>query len=237
MSRATVPASSDEAGDRALSAPQLRQIRAYAMMSGVSGIVFAGLLIAALGLVRRAPGLTVPDAAYTAFYNSGSDVLVALGLYVVPFAGIAFLWNMIATRTLVSAYPKAPSTIPYGLHIASGVLFVAMLFAATAAVGALALLTVFSVAPLPSVDVARALTSMGYGLGFIYGVRAAGMYMITTTTLMKGTGILPRWLAVIGYLVAAFLLVSTTFHPAILLVFPVWIVVMSVAVLVRAGRH
>ena len=63
------------------------------------------------------------------------------------------------------------------------------------------------------------------------------MYMITTTTLMKGTGILPRWLAVIGYVVAAFLLVSTTFHPVILLVFPVWTVVTSVAVLVRAGRR
>jgi hypothetical protein len=207
------------------------------VMSGATGIVYAGLFFAGFALVRRAPGLTVPDAVYTQFYQGGSDVLVALGLYVVPFAGIAFLWSMIATRTLVSAYPNPPSAIPFGLHLASGVLVVAMMFAATAAVGALALLTVFSVAPLPSVDVARSLTSMGYGLGFIYGVRVAGMYMITTTTLMKGTGILPRWLAVVGYVVAAFLLVSTTFHPAILLVFPVWIVVISVAVLVRAGRR
>jgi hypothetical protein len=72
---------------------------------------------------------------------------------------------------------------------------------------------------------------------FVYGVRAAGMYMITTTTLMKGTGVLPRWLAILGYLAAAFLLVSTTFHPAILLVFPAWVVVTSIAMLTRAGRR
>jgi hypothetical protein len=236
MSRATVPASADESGGQQLPAAELRQVRAYAVMSGASGIVFAALFFVAFALLRKVPGLAVPDAVYTQFYNSGSDVLVALGLYVVPFAGIAFIWNMIATRTLISAYPDPPSTIPFGLHLASGVLLVAMMFAATAAVGAVALLTVFSVAPLPSVDIARALSSAGYGLAFVYGVRAAGMYMITTTTLMKGTGILPRWLAVIGYVVAAFLLVSTTFHPAILLVFPVWIIVTSVAVLVRAGR-
>jgi hypothetical protein len=41
--------------------------------------------------------------------------------------------------------------------------------------------------------------------------------------------------AVAGYLAATFLLVSTTFHPAILLVFPVWVVLVSVVVLRRAG--
>lgn len=211
-------------------------LRGYGRMSGVSGVVFAVLLGVALVLVQRAPGLGVPDAVYTEFYSGGSDVLVTVGLYIVPFAGIAFLWHMIATRTLIDACPSTPSVIPRGLHLAAGVLFVAMLFAGTASVGAVALLSVFSVDPLPDVDVARALAAVGYGLVFIYGVRAAGMYMITTTTLAGNTGILPRWLAVLSYLAAAFLLVSTTFHPAILLVFPVWVVVTSIVVLVRTAR-
>ena len=68
-----------------------------ARMAGWSGMLFALLVTAALVLVRLAPGLA-PDSECQAFYARGSGgVLVALGLYVVPFAGIACLWHMIAT--------------------------------------------------------------------------------------------------------------------------------------------
>lgn len=240
MSRIRMPVRS-ATPDSAVRKPDMsdverRQVRAYGRMSGLSGIVFAVLLTVALLLVHQAPGLGVPDDVYTRFYGGDNDVLVTVGLNIVPFAGIAFLWHMIAMRALLGVHPVSPSTVPHGLQLAAGVIWVCMLFGGTAAVGAIALLSVFSVDPLPSAEVARALTAVGYGLVFVYGVRAAGMYMITTTTLVRPTGILPRWLAVLGYLAAAFLLISTTFHPAVLLVFPIWVVVTSVVVLVRAGR-
>ena len=50
-------------------------------------------------------------------------------------------------------------------------------------------------------------------------------------------GLLPRWMAALSYLSAAFLLVSTTFHPAILLVLPAWVLLFSVVVLAGAGRR
>lgn len=217
-------------------APEGREITRYSQMSGVSGIVFAILLVVAMVLVKQAPGLGVPDSVYMAFYQGNSDVLVTLGLYIVPFAGIAFLWYMAATRALLTAHAGALPEIPRLLQQASGVTWVCMMFAGAAAVGAVALLSVFSVDPLPQVGVARALASAGYGLVFVYGVRVAGMYMITTTTLASKAGLLPRWLALLGYLAAAFLLVSTTFHPAILLIFPTWVVLVSVLVLCRASR-
>jgi hypothetical protein len=230
-------ATGGSAGDRM--PPKALRISGLLRMSAVSGIGFAVLFGAALVLLREAPGLGVPDSAYTAFYrDGGGGVLVTVGLYVVPFAGIAFLWQLAATRALLSASAGAhqlPSEIPRLLQLASGMLFVAMLFAGSAAVGAVALLGSFSVDPLPSPEVARALAATGYGLLFVFGVRAAGMYMITTTTLGRAVGLFPRWVAVVGYLAAAFLLVSTTFHPAILLVFPIWTVLVSGVLLVRAG--
>jgi len=105
-----------------------------------------------------------------------------------------------------------------------------------AAVGAVALLTVFSSTPLPSPEVARTLAGAGYGMVFVFGTRAAGMYMITTTTLIRRRALLPRAVAVVSYLGAAFLLVSTTFHPATLLVFPGWVLLLSVVLLVSASR-
>ena len=54
--------------------------------------------------------------------------------------------------------------------------------------------------------------------------------------MARAVGLLPGWLALIGYLAALFLLVSTTYHPVVLLVFPSWVVALSVVLLVRAGR-
>jgi hypothetical protein len=203
-------------------------------MAGWAGVVFALLFVASLVLVRLAPTLTASDAEYAAFYAGGSSVLVALGMYVAPFCGVACLWHMTATRTLLQVLqPRSWSQIPHWLNLASGVVFVCMFFGGAAAVGAIALLTVFSAVPLPAPDVARTLNAVGYSMVFVFGVRAAGMYMITTTTLARSAGLMPRWLAVVSYLAATFLLVSVTFHPSILLVFPAWVLVVSTLLLVR----
>ncbi len=213
-------------------------IRQYARLSGISAIVFAGLFSAALVLVQQAPGLGVPDSVYTAFYaSSSSSVLVAVGLYIAPLAGIAFLWHLAASRAMFTASGEPLSAIPSGLQFASGVAFVAMLFAGTAAAGAIAVLdTLYSADPLPPPDMARALNATGYLMVFIFGVRFAGMYVITTTTLARAAGVLPRWLAIVSYLAAAVLLVSTTNHPAILLVLPAWLLLVSVVVGLHTHR-
>lgn len=207
--------------------------------AGASGIVFAALLVVSLVLVRQGPGLTDPDPTYAAFYASGGQsLLVTVGLYLVPFAGIACLWHLVATRTLVQALvPAEHGSPPLWLQLASGVLFTALLFAGTAAVGAIALLGRFSDAPAPGADVARALAAVGYALVFVFGVRAAGMYMIVTTGLLRRAGVLRRPVAVLGYVAAAFLLVSTTFHPAILLVFPAWVLLVSILLLIHRPHH
>jgi hypothetical protein len=200
-----------------------------------SGVVFALLLVAALVLVHRVPGLGASDAEYTAFYRGGgADTFTTVGLYLVPFAGITCLWHTITTRTLLQIRrPGSWAEVPHWLHLAASVIFVCMLFAGSASAGAVALLTRYSDAPLPAPDVARSLSAVGYTLVFVFGVRAAGMYIITTTGLARTAGVLPRPLALISYLVAAFLLLSATFHPAILLVFPAWVLMVSIVLLVR----
>ena len=197
-----------------------------------SGIAFAALFTAGLVLVDQIPQLGSPDSTYTAFYAHGSGrVLVTVGLYLVPFAGIAFLWFMMAFRALLDR----PAALTQGLQLASGVAFICMLFAGTAAAGAVALMLNFADVPAPPVSVDRVLSTVGYGLVFVYGVRVAGMFAITTTTLARRAGLMPRWLAVLSYLMAAFLLVTTTTQPATLLVYPAWVLLLSLAV-VRAAR-
>jgi hypothetical protein len=204
----------------------------HARTAGWSGVVFTLLLVAAVLLLGRVPGLTASDTEYSAFYAGGGDEMVAVGLYLVPFAGIAALWHMIATRTLLQVRrPGSWTDVTHWLHLAAGVLFVALLFAGAAASGAAALVVQFSDAPPLTPEVTRGLTATGYTLVFVYAVRAAGMYMLTTTGLARAAGVVRRPVALVSYALAAVLLVSTTFHPAILLVFPGWVLLMSILLL------
>jgi len=206
----------------------------HARRAGWSGILFALLLVTAALLLSRVPGLTASDAEYSDFYAGGGDAMVAVGLYLVPFAGIAALWHMTATRTLLQVRrPGSWADVTHWLHLAACVLFVALLFAGAAASGAAALVVQFSDAPPLTPDVTRGLTATGYTLVFVYAVRAAGMYMLTTTGLARAAGVVRRPVALISYVLAAVLLVSTTFHPVILLVFPAWVLLMSTLLLAR----
>jgi hypothetical protein len=119
-----------------------------ARLTGLLGIVFAGLLTAGLVMVHRSPPLAVSEADYTTFYRDGGQtILVTVGIYLVPFAGIAFLWHMTTVRLLVRALTPAPTAIPFALQAVAGGLFVGLLFAGTASAGAVALLDVVLVFP------------------------------------------------------------------------------------------
>jgi hypothetical protein len=208
----------------------------YARLSSMTGLLFAVLFVVAIILVHTTPTLSASDAEITAYYASGSTLLVTVGLYLIPFAGIAFLWHAHCTRLLIKSRTPSPSAIPYGLQLVSGVLFVVLLFAGTASAGAVALLKDLTSAPLPSADFARGMLAVGYGMVFVYALRGAGMYALTTTTLLRSAKIMPTWVAVLSYLMAAFLLLITTLHPAAVLVFPAWVVIVGVMIFIRAGR-
>ena len=207
-----------------------------ARLSGLTGILFAALFVVALVLVHTTPTLSATDADITAFYTSDSTAFVTVGIYLIPLAGIAFLWHSHTTRLLIKSRTPSPSAIPDGLQLVSGILFVVLLFAGTASAGSVALLKDLTGAPLPSADFARGMLAVGYGMVFVYALRGADMYALTTTNLLRQAGIMPQWLAVVSYLVAAFLLLSTLMHPAAMLLFPTWVVIAGLVIFIRAGR-
>lgn len=232
-SSSTAPSATTRSGG---SRRELSDTVKLARLSSLTGILFAALFVVALVLVDTTPTLSASDAEITAFYDSGSTALVTVGIYLIPLAGIAFLWHAHTTRLLIKSRTPSPSAIPDGLQLVSGILFVVLLFAGTASAGSVALLKDLTSAPLPSADFARGMLAVGYGMVFIYALRGAGMYALTTTTLLRSAKIMPTWLAVLSYLMAAFLLLITTLHPAAVLVFPAWVVIVGVMIFIRAGR-
>ena len=61
--------------------------------------------------------------------------------------------------------------------------------------------------------------------------------MISTCTLSLRTGIIPRWMALLGLVLALFLLFSLGFFYWAPLVFPLWILLISVHILLANLRR
>ena len=216
---------------------QATQSASYARLSSLTAMLFAVLFAAALVLLNSSPKLSSSDDELNAYYSGDSTVWVTVGVHLVPFAGIAFLWHLNATRLLIRTRTPTPAPIPDGLQLLAGILFVALLFAGTATAGSVALVKDLTDAPLPTPGAERSLLGVGYSMVFVYSVRGAGMYALTTTSLLRAAGVLPTWLAVVGYLLATFLLVTTTLEPAVMLLLPAWAVLVGLVVLIRARRN
>ncbi len=70
-----------------------------------------------------------------------------------------------------------------------------------------------------------------YEIMTVYTMKMAGVFMMTTCTLSLRTGIFPRWMAFLGVALALFLLLSMSFVSWSPLVFPLWILLISIHIL------
>jgi hypothetical protein len=70
----------------------------------------------------------------------------------------------------------------------------------------------------------------------VYALRMAGVLMISLATIWLHTQIMPRWLVGLTYLLAGVLLLIVSLNLWIPLLFPAWVLLVSVYVLVQ-GYH
>jgi hypothetical protein len=196
--------------------------------AAIAGIVFSVLLIAILWLLRRsAPADPLDTGAWIA--TESNAVVVALNL--VPFAGIAFLWFIGVLRDrLGEQEDRFFATVFFG----SSLLFLAMLFAAAAIAGAVMLLAANASEPdrlinSPIFHFARATV---YIIANAYAIKMACVFMVSTSTVVIRTGIAPRWIAILGFLLACILLVGSYYLSWSIAVFPVWVFLLSIYILI-----
>ena len=73
--------------------------RRAAMLTAAFGAAFGVLMLVAIWLHSTIPGARTADQKLIDYYEVGDNRLpVLVGLYVMPFAGIAFIWFMVALR-------------------------------------------------------------------------------------------------------------------------------------------
>lgn len=206
--------------------------KAFLLLVGM-GCLHALLFLLAYGLLSSTPLANASDDEILAFYQSGSQRrLVLVGLYVMPFAGIAFLWFSTILRVWTRAH--ALHELLSGIQLVSGILYVGLFFVGAAASSVMAVSIEYSSSPVDPV-VARQLPQFGGTLLIAFAMRMAAMFVFTTSRLGRMAEVLPRWFANLGVVVGLFLLLSASFSRALVLVFPLWLLAFCVLLLVR-GR-
>jgi hypothetical protein len=195
--------------------------------AAIAGILFCVLLLAVFWLLR----ISVPtDPLEPGDWLRTSSSRVAIALNLVPFAGLAFLWFIGVLRDrLGNREDRFFATVFLG----SGLLFLAMLFAAGAIVGSM--LAAFALYRDTFVDsmmfhFARLLV---YNAINIYAAKVAGAFMISTSTLLILTNLAPRWIALVGYALAILLLFGSYYAGWVFVLFPMWILVLSLYILLE----
>ena len=206
-------------GGASASLRELRTPRA----AGITGVLFAGLFAAAVVLERiAAPGN--PTSERDEF--SGVDpALVLVASHLIAFAGIFFLWFIGVVRSrLGSREDQFFSSVLFG----SGIVFVASLYASVA-VGAAGVAEMHR--GTPELESVRLAFDTSYFLWYVFAAKLAGAFMAVFTTMLRGLAQSARWMTVFGY-VGAFMLLFTIPHVEwLLLVFPLWVLVVSIQIL------
>jgi hypothetical protein len=230
-------ASLDQApgGPPAGAAPQAvleagRQLRAP-WAASIAGLLFAVLFTAALLLMRSSPLQAADDAELAELFREGRDQWLFIGaLYLAPFAGIMFLWFIAVIRDQVG---EREDRFFATVFLGSGLIFVALLFAAAAVAGSLVVGVRFISLDPPSASEAALLRALSYTLLFGFASRAAAVFLFSIATLGLRSRTFPRWFAWTGYLFGIVLLLVVTFWDWIVLLLPAWVGGVSLFILRR----
>ena len=208
--------------------PLTREALRTPRAAAVAGIVFALLLFTVLLLVRVAIPTDPEDAGQWLTDDSRRNA-VRLALNLVPFAGIAFLWFIGVVRDRIGA---GEDRLFATVFLGSGLLFIAMLFAGGATAGGL-MLTADGRPPLEVWTFGRRLT---HSLFNVYAMRMAAVFTISTTTIATRLGLAPRWLSIFGFVTGLVLMFALGFFRWVELLFPAWVLVFSVHMLIVSFR-
>ncbi len=197
--------------------------------AALAGVLFALIFGAVLVLVRT----TLPEHAEygTQWADSGRDRL-KLAAVLMPFAGITFLWFIGVVR---DGFGRLEDKFFASVFLGSGLLFLAMTFTATAVGVGLSSSHAFAQDAAAHAGVVAFAQMLMLTLTKTYALRMAAVFMISLATIWLKTGLMPRWLVGVTYVVAVGLLLASDISMWLTLAFPTWVLVVSMLLLVRAG--
>jgi len=190
--------------------------------AAIAGIIFSILFVLGFWLFRQA----VPaDPLEPGAWLLKDTQSAGLALNIIPISGIAFLWFIAVLRDhLGEREDRFFATVFLG----SGLLFLAMFFAAAAMIGAVILVhSAKASGGMIDSDAFHVVRALAFVVMNVYALKMAGVFMFSTSTVIIYTGIAPRWIAITGYVLAFLLIVGSTYVSLSVVIFPAWVLLLS----------
>ncbi len=214
--------------------PRREKLRSFES-AAIAGVAYAVLTIAALFLLRLPADLTLSDEALEIWFkDAGNRATLTFGLTLVSIAAVAFLWFVaVIRRRIGDREDRFFATVFLG----SGILYAATYLSGAVALAAPAL--AYSAIGSATVDEASATLAIGTatGLLLVVGPRMQAVFMLTTSTLILRSKVLPNWLAYSGYAVGALLFLLPLVFEPVGIAFPVWVLIASVTIGLTRPSH
>jgi hypothetical protein len=203
--------------------------------AAVAGVAYAVLTVTALILLTRFPELTLSDEDVTAWFDeTDHKAVLVLGLNLAAVSAIAFLWFVaVIRRRLGDREDRFLGTVFFGSAIVYVVIW--LVSAAILAAPAVAL----TILETGDVDRATATLASGFAAALVLVVapRIQAVFVFTTSTIILRSAVLPRWLALFGYVFGVILLTVPLITQPTGVGFPVWVLVVSVTILLSRPRN
>lgn len=193
--------------------------------AAIAGILFALLFAASISLIR----LNIPaDFSGEASWIKSGYRPLQIALVLMPFAVIAFLWFVAVIRDrLGEQEDQFFSTVFFG----SSLLFLAMVCVSMAIAGGIVVVASSAPDDVTSQGAVTFGRAVMLQISNVYALRMAAVFMISIGTIWLRTGLMPRWLTLATYVVAALLLLVVSLNLWVVLVFPAWVFTISVFIL------
>jgi hypothetical protein len=198
--------------------------------AAVAGILFAILFAASISLIR----VSIPAdlSGETSWIKNGYRPL-QIALVLMPFAVIAFLWFVAVIRDrLGEQEDQFFSTVFFG----SSLLFLAMVCVSMAIAGGILVVANSATGEGLNQDAIAFGRAVMLQVSNVYALRMAAVFMISIATIWLRTRLMPRWLVMATYVLALLLLLVISLNLWVTLVFPAWVFLISVFILITNAR-
>jgi len=199
--------------------------------AAIAGIIFSVLYGASMVLIN----LSLPHEPAADLAWLETDIrTITLALNLIPYAGIAFLWFIGVIRDLLS---DMEDRLFATVFLGSGLLFLALTFIGAALAAGLLNSYAIESSVLVQSGVLTYSRKVIYHVFNIYAIRMAGVFMISLASIWLRTGLMHRGWAFLTYILALVLLLSIDYSFWVTLIFPGWVLVVSVYILIRNLHH
>ena len=208
-------------------------LRLFERAAVVAGLLFAVLMVVGMLLFNTLPAADEAGALDAWFFDEAAFRVRLAGFYIIPLAGVAFIWFMAAMRERSGIRSdRFFDTI----FLVSGAVFVAMLFAGLAAIASLLEAPLLGDAFAPTEETIRSGRLLGFAFFNIFAARAAGVFTMVTSGMLLRSKLFPRWVGLLGMGIALVLLLGTGFFRWFIYLFPAWVAFTSVVLLVVLSK-